>query len=140
MTAYPRAQFVTDYPDDAACLAVLLRLQRGGRDLFCPACMMKAKFHPMQKRRGFACQECGHHLFPCVGTIFEKSTTPLTKWFLAIHLMTGNRKGVSAKDMQRELGVTYKTAWRIRNELQKLMASADYRGAVAGLLEAGSDD
>jgi len=139
MTAYTPAAFAADYPDDAACLAVLLRLQRGGRDLYCPACMMKAKFHPMQKRRGFACQECGHHIFPCAGTVFEKSTTPLTKWFFAIYLMTGRRRAVTVQELQVRLGVTYKTAWRMRHVLRKLMASADYRGAVAGLSAFAAD-
>ncbi|TAL00034.1 MAG: hypothetical protein EPO08_14875 [Rhodospirillaceae bacterium] len=132
MAAYTLAAFQADYPDDAACLAAIMDIQRGGRDLYCPACMVKAKFHPMTRRRGFACQECGHHIFPCVGAVFEKSSTALTKWFLAIHLMTGTRRGVTAKEIQRRLGVTYKTAWRMRHELRKLMASADYRGAIVG--------
>ena len=81
------------------------------------------------------CQNCGHHIFPCAGTVFEKSTTPLTKWFEAMYFMTANRGGISAKELQRRLGVTYKTAWRIRDELRKLMATADYRGALAGQLD-----
>src|SRR5882672_2509693 len=101
MGLYSLAAFKADYPDDVACLAKIMELQRGGRDLFCPACMVKSTFHPMQKRRGFACQECGHHVFPCAGTIFEHSSTPLSKWFFAIYLMTSRRGGVSAKDLQR---------------------------------------
>lgn len=132
MSAYLLRDFLADYPDDRACLAAILRLQRGGRDLYCPACAMKAKFHPITKRRAFACQECGHHIFPCAGTVFEKSRTPLTKWFFAIYLLTGTRGRITARELQARLGVTYKTAWRIRHELEKLMASADYRGAVAG--------
>jgi len=50
-------------------------------------------------------------------------------------LMTGARAGITAKELQRQLGVTYKTAWRMRHELRKLMATADYRGAVAGQVE-----
>ena len=132
MGAYSPDAFAADYPDDAACLAAILRVQHGGRALFCPACLVKAKFHAMHHRRGFACQNCGHHFFPCAGTVFEKSSTPLTKWFRAMYLMTGTRRGVSAKELQRQLAVTYKTAWRIRSVLRHLMASADYRGAVAG--------
>lgn len=135
MARYMRTDFLADYPDDAACLLVLLRLQRGGRDLFCPACSQRAKFHPITNRRAFACQECGHHIFPCAGTVFERSSTPLTKWFLAIYLMTGARGHITARELQRQLGVTYKTAWRIRHELGRLMASADYRGALAGQAE-----
>lgn len=58
------------------------------------------------------------------GTIFEKSTTSLQLWFYAMFLMASTRCGISAKQLERELGVTYKTAWRmfnkIRNELMKL--------------------
>jgi len=136
MARYTVADFVNDYPDDAACLAAILRAQFGGRALFCPACAQRATFHPIKNRRAFACQECGHHIFPCVGTVFAHSSTPLTKWFLAIYLMAGTRGQISGKDLQRRLGVTYKTAWRIRDELRKVMTSADYRGALAGQAEA----
>ena len=134
MGAYPLARFRQDYPDDGACLAAILNIQYGGRGIYCPSCMVKANFHAMQKRRGFACQECGHHIFPCAGTVFAKSRTPLTKWFLAIYLMTGTRGTLTAKALQRRVGVTYKTAWRMRHALRRLMASADYRGALAGLV------
>jgi len=92
----------------------------------------EAKFHLMRKRKAFACQECGHHIYPCAGTIFHKSRTPLTKWFLAMYLMTSTRSGVAAKELERALGVTYKCAWRMAHELRKLMASADYSGPLGG--------
>ena len=64
---------------------------------------------------------CGHYLYPTAGTIFHKSSTSLHLWFYAMYLMTSTRCGISAKQLERELGVTYKTAWRmftlIRNEL-----------------------
>ncbi|MBZ0138898.1 MAG: IS1595 family transposase, partial [Pseudorhodoplanes sp.] len=82
--------------------------------------------HPLTKRRAYACQECGHHIYPAAGTIFHKSSTPLTKWFFAMYLMTSTRHGVAAKELERQLGVTYKTAWRMAHELRKLMASADH--------------
>ena len=84
----------------------------------------------MHKRKAYACQECGHHIYPCAGTIFHKSRTPLTKWFLAMYLMTSTRSGVAAKELERALGVTYKCAWRMAHELRKLMASADYGWAA----------
>src|SRR5258708_38672096 len=57
--------------------------------------------------------------------LFHKSRTNLTKWFFAMYLMTSTRHGVAAKEIQRQLGVTYKCAWRMCHELRKLMASAD---------------
>jgi hypothetical protein len=66
------------------------------------------QFHPMGKRRAYACQECGHHIYPCAGTIFHKSSTKLSAWFFAIYLMTSTRHGVAAKEIERQTGVTYK--------------------------------
>src|SRR5438552_11009129 len=86
----------------------------------------------MTKRRAFACQECGHHICPAAGTIFHKSSTPLTKWFFAMYLMTSTRHGVAAKEIERQLGVTYKCAWRMCHELRKLMVSADFGGPIGG--------
>lgn len=128
---YTFKQFQSEFPNDAACLERVLTIRFGGTEIDCQKCgVVKAKHHPMNKRRGFACQECGNHIFPCAGTIFEKSSTPLTTWFFAMYLMTSTRHGVAAKEVQRQTGVTYKTAWRICHELRKLMASADYRGML----------
>ena len=132
MSQYSEAQFRADFPDDPACLAVLMRVRHGGTEIWCPACTTRARFHPIRRRRAYACQSCGHHLYPCAQTIFARSRTPLTVWFRAIYLMSGTRKGVTAKVLERELGVTYKTAWRMAQALRGLMATADYRGALAG--------
>lgn len=70
----------------------------------------------------WTCTHCGQHVHPTAGTIFQKSSTSLHLWFYAIYLMTSTRCGISAKQMERELGVTYKTAWPIcliRNELMR---------------------
>ncbi len=110
-----------------------MEVNYGGTEITCPACgVEKAQFHAMNSRKAFACQECGHHIYPCAGTIFHKSRTPLTKWFFAMYLMTSTRSGVAAKELERALGVTYKCAWRMAHELRKLMASADYSGPLGG--------
>jgi len=128
-------EFQAEYPDDAACLAKLMEINYGGTRILCPACGVEASFHAMTKRRAFACQECGHHIYPAAGTIFHKSRTNLTKWFFAMYLMTSTRHGVAAKEVQRQLGVTYKCAWRMCHELRKLMATADYSGPLSGHVE-----
>ena len=102
----------------------LMEINYGGTEITCPGCgVERAKFHPMTKRRAFACQECGHHIYPAAGTIFHKSPDHLTKWFFAMYLMTSTRHGVAAKEVERQLGVTYKCAWRMCHELRKLMAA-----------------
>jgi len=135
MTKYTFKEFQAEYPDDAACLAKLMEINFGGTNVECPACHARTNFHPMTKRRAYACQECGHHVYPCAHTIFHKSRTKLTHWFFAMYLMTSTRHGVAAKEIQRQIGVTYKTAWRMCHELRKLMANADHEGPLGGHVE-----
>ena len=114
--------FRQQFPNDAACLREVMRL-RFGSVTVCPHidCGKETKFHRVKGRRCFECQWCGYQMYPTKGTIFEKSSTPLQLWFYAIYLMTATRSGVSAKELQRQLGVTYKTAWRMAHEIRKLM-------------------
>jgi transposase len=128
------------FPDDAACLEWLWRNRyaEDGSHAECPKCERVRKFHKVRERPAWDCDSCGHHLHPLAGTIFHKSSTSLQLWFFAIHLMTSTRCRVSAKQLERELGVTYKTAWRmftlIRN---KLMAPDDER--LSGDVETSVD-
>jgi hypothetical protein len=132
MSKFTFKQFQEMYPDDASCLAKMMEVNYGGTEIVCPACGKESKFHPLAKRRAFVCQLCGHHIYPCAETIFHKSPTNLTKWFFVMYLMTSTRHGVAAKEVQRQLGVTYKCAWRMCHELRKLMASADFGGPLGG--------
>ena len=132
MSEYTFKQFQAEYPDDASCLRRIMEIQYGGEETYCPVCDKSMQFHPMTKRRAYACQGCGHHIYPCAGTIFHKSRTNSTIWFFAMYLMTSTRHGVAAKEIERQTGVTYKCAWRICHELRKLMASADARGGKIG--------
>ncbi|MFZ3106732.1 MAG: IS1595 family transposase, partial [Candidatus Hydromicrobium sp.] len=72
-------------------------------------------------RTSYACDFCGNHVYPMAGTILEKSTTSLKDWFYAIFLMANTRCGISAKQLERELGVTYKTAWRMFKQIRLMM-------------------
>jgi transposase len=132
---YTFKQFKAEFPDDAACLNEIMHVQFGGTFIFCAKCNETRQFHAMTKRRAFACQVCGDHVYPCAGTIFHKSRTKLTDWFFAMYLMTSTRHGVAAKEIQRQLGVTYKTAWRMCHELRKLMAAADGKSPLGGHVE-----
>lgn len=132
---YTLKQFRQEYPDDPACLDKILEMRYGGHEFTCPGCGVESKFHRIGRRRAYACQRCGHHVYPCVGTPFEKSRTPLTDWFLAMYLMTSTRHGVAAKELERQIGCTYKTAWRMAHELRKLMAQADNHEPLSGHVE-----
>jgi transposase-like protein len=119
-STYSLMEFMRDYPDDATCLDFLWRERYApdGSHAHCPTCKQERKFHKVKERPAWDCDHCGHHLHPLAGTIFQKSSTSLQLWFYAIFLMTSTRCGVSAKQLERELGVTYKTAWRIFNKIR----------------------
>ena len=116
-------QFQATYPDDGSCLHAILIRRHGSADA-CPNCGVVGKLTKISGRRAYACKE-GCHVYPCAGTVFAKSSTPLTMWFHAMYLMTATRNGVSAKELQRQLGVTYKCAWRIGHQLRELMTARD---------------
>jgi len=116
-------QFKVQYPDDSACLQAILERRYSDKEA-CPKCGVVGVLTRIEGRRAFACKE-GCHIYPCAGTVFEHSSTPLTMWFHAMYLMTATRNGVSAKELERQLGVTYKCAWRIGHQLRELMAARD---------------
>lgn len=84
------------------------------------SCKCGGKLYRVKKRKSYACKK-GHQVYPLKGTIFENTKVPLKSWFYAIFVMTSTRSGVSAKTLQRELGVTYKTAWRMCHKIRSLM-------------------
>ena len=133
---YTFAQFKSEYTDDDACLRAILKRRHRNIEC-CPNCGVVSKLTRIEGRRAFACQE-GCHIYPCAGTVFEHSSTPLSLWFHAMYLMTATRNGVAAKELQRQLGVTYKTAWRIGHQLRVLMAArvqAENPGKLSGHIE-----
>ena len=127
--------FFKMFPTDDACLEHLMR-QRFGNPLFCQKCGNEGLFAKLKKIPAYACPTCGNHIHPMVGTPFENSHTPLQKWFYAMFLFTTSRHGVPAKELQRQLGVTYKTAWRMGHELQKYIALVDGGPSLGGHVEA----
>ena len=124
-------QFFRQFPDDETCLAHLFEA-RFGQGHVCPSCERSANWYRIQAERAYSCQWCGHHLHPTVGTPFEQTRTPLQLWFYAVHLFTTTRHGVSAKELQRQLGVTYKTAWRMAGLIREHMANVDGNKAIGG--------
>jgi transposase len=126
---YSVMEFMQTYPDDATCLDYLWRQRYApdGHRAHCPKCDQERKFHRVKSRPSYSCDSCGHHLHPLAGTIFHKSSTSLHLWFYAFYLITSTRCGISAKALERELGVTYKTAWRMFNLIRnQLMADEDW--------------
>jgi transposase-like protein len=123
---YSLMEFMAEFKDDEACLQQLWRdrFSFDGKHANCPKCGTIREFHrylTKQQRQSWTCTACGHHLHPTAGTIYHKSSTSLHLWFYAMYLMTSTRCGISAKQLERELGVTYKTAWRMFNQIRHLL-------------------
>ena len=127
-------EFFAEFADDDASLKRVMEVRYGLRHV-CGKCGVEATFHKLTERRAYSCAACGAHVYPCAGTIFQDSNTPLQTWFYAIYLFIATRHGVSGKELQRTLGVTYKTAWRIGHQIRTLMASADEFEILKGHVE-----
>lgn len=128
-------EFFKRFPDDEACLGHIFNVRFGERHV-CRACGVESTFHRMTNRRAWACSACGDHVYPTAGTIFQDTRTPLQVWFYAIYLFVTTRHGVSGKELQRQLGVTYKTAWRIGHKIREQMEKSDFQGLLSGHVEA----
>src|SRR5580693_6796782 len=120
MKKFTITEFREMYPDNDACLDKVFQLRYAG--LVCPKCEGDKPFTRVKNRRSYQCPCCGFQIYPTQGTVFEKSTTPLTHWFYAIYLQTTTRNGVAAKELERQLNVCYKTALRMAHQIKKLMS------------------
>lgn len=121
MRKYTAKDFDKEFPDDNACLE-WVKNHRYPNGIFCPKCGKITKHHRVANRACYECDYCGNQIYPLAGTIFHKSATPLRVWFQAIYRMASTRCGISAKQIQRETGVTYKTAWRMFKQIRILFA------------------
>jgi transposase len=140
-SSYSLMEFMRDWPNDEACLDYLWRSRHApdGENAYCPRCGQVRRFrryHGKRARHVWTCTSCTQQLSPTVGTIFHKSSTSLHLWFYALYLMTSTRCGISAKQLERELGVTYKTAWRMFNLIRNRLMVQDYQGPLSGEVEA----
>ena len=133
MQKFTIRDFDKAFPNDASCLEWLKNyLYPDG--ILCQTCKKITKHHRVVSRPSYSCDYCGHHVHPTAGTIYHKSTTPLRSWFYATFIMASTRCGISAKQLERELGVTYKTAWRMFNKIRSMLT--DETGVLFGQIEA----
>ncbi len=120
---YTIKHFRKDFPNDDRCLEYIFKMRFPGVN----------GFHQIKGKKRYDHQGGSKHIAPLVGTIFQKSSTPLSLWFYAIYLFSVSKNGVSAKELQRQLGVTYKTAWRMASQIRKLMAQDNDK--LSGIVE-----
>ena len=124
MKKYTIKQFDAQFPDEDACLEFIKNV-RWPNGITCAKCNRVTKHFRIVGRKVYSCEFCGTHVSPTADTIFHKSSTSLRSWFHAMFLMASTRTGISAKQLEREIGVTYKTAWRMFTQIRKLMAQGD---------------
>ncbi|OJV54045.1 MAG: hypothetical protein BGO31_11805 [Bacteroidetes bacterium 43-16] len=132
MNKYTIKKFQEEYPDDDACLDKIYKLIYGNMTE-CPKCGSIKEFIRIKTRRCYQCRACYHQIYPTAGTVFHRTTTPLTYWFFAIFLFTVSKNGLSACELQRHLGVTYKTAFRMLKQIRMLISNDE--SIMKGVIE-----
>lgn len=131
--AFSVREFFARFPNEEACLTHIMMVRFGGTTMDCPSCGCEATFHKLHDRRVFACPECRFQIAPTANTILHDTRTPLVSWFYAMYLFCTTRHGVSGKELQRQLGVTYKTAYRMGMQIRKLTADTlNFDALLAG--------
>ena len=108
-----------------------MRVRFGDRHV-CDKCRKDAHFYRVAKRRSYACEHCGAQVYPTAGTPFHRTRTSLRDWFYVMFMFCSTRNGVAAKEVERQISVTYKTAWRMCHEIRKYMAAVDGDAPLGG--------
>lgn len=124
-------QFQDRFPTEDSCLDHLMRVRFGDRH-DCAKCGRNAHFYRVKARRSYACEYCGGQVYPTAGTPFDKTRTPLRDWFFVMFQFCASRNGVAAKKVERQLGVTYKTAWRMCHMIRTYMGMVDGDSPLGG--------
>ena len=125
-------EFQQRYPDDEACLEQIMVSRYGGLEFDCRVCGEFSRFYRMTTTRAYVCQHCKDHLHPTAGTFMHRTHLPLHKWFYAMYLFSTSKHGVAAKELERQLGVSYKCAWRMAHQIRKYMAETDGEWPLGG--------
>src|ERR1043166_3184564 len=123
-------EFQHRFPTEDSCLDHLFQVRYAGTN--CPKCDRQLSYSRVKARRAYQCAWCANQLYPTAGTPFDRTRTSLRDWFYVMFLFTTTRNGVAAKFVQREIGVTYKTAWRMCHEIRKYMAALDSDDPLGG--------
>ena len=133
-TDYPRTyrEFVTMFPDDKSCREFLYKL-RWKDGFVCPKCeVLSIPWEQTHKR--LVCPNCRHQTTVTVGTIFDKTRTPLTTWLEAAWHITTAKNGMSAKTIEQTLGISYVTAWTMLQRFRVAMVNTE-RDKLSGRVE-----
>ncbi len=130
---YSLVEFMRDYGTEEQCQNALFKW-RWPHGYQCPECGSKS-YCTLKVRPVFQCNRCHHQHTLKSGTIFASTKLPLTLWFLAIHLLTQAKTGLSALALHRQLGVSYNTAWSIKHKLMQVMKERDDSKRLSGIIQ-----
>ncbi len=125
-----------DYGTESQCYETLFKLRRPN-GLICQVCGCR-QYCYLKAGKQYQCNRYHHPTSLISGTIFEQTKIPLTRWFLAIHLITQSKSGISALALKREIGVSYNTAWRMKHKIMQVMKERDDCKQLSGIIQ--SDD
>ena len=129
------AEFLDRYGSEDQCEAALIAA-RWPEGFACPACGSRENSSFRREGRLYwQCSACRHQCSVISGTIFEATKLPLTRWFLAMHLLTQSKNNVAALELMRHLGVCYKTAWLIKHKLMEVMRVREDSRVLDGRVE-----
>ena len=101
----------------------------------CPKCGVADEPFNIKSRKLYQCKHCNHQASVTAGTVMDKTKTSLHKWFLGIYLMSQDKRGCSAKRLQRELGIAYDTAWTMSHKIRKAMGEKDAAYLLGGTVD-----
>jgi len=127
------SEFQKAFPDEASCVAFLFK-RRWPDGFICPGCGERRAAVLKSRPRLYECLDCGRQTSITAGTAMHRSKLPLTAWFWAAHLMATHSNGMSARQLEDQLGVTYKTAWLLTQKLRRSMVDPD-REPLEGVVE-----
>lgn len=127
-------EFLAKFPTEESIIEHFIQI-RYKTGICCPHCGCNKVYHRHTLPKKFKCSECNNDFSIFTNTIFEKSSTDLRKWFLAIHFMMNDKKGISALQLQREIDVTYKTAWRMLKQIRSAMGNTENEKIFTAIVE-----
>lgn len=122
-----------NYGTDDQCRQALFDWKfKGG--FVCPECG-STSFCKLKKRKLYQCNCCHHQTSVTSGTIFDSTKLPLNKWFVAIHFITQMKSSISALELKRQLKVSYKTAWSMKQKIMQVMKERDDSKPLSGIIQ-----
>jgi predicted RNA-binding Zn-ribbon protein involved in translation (DUF1610 family) len=127
-------EFNEKFGTEESCREYLYQM-RWSNGFICPKCGTAGESFNIKSRNLYQCKQCIHQTSVTAQTIMDRTRTSLVKWFLAIYLMSKDKRGCCALHLQRELKVTYKTAWSMAHKIRKAMGNRDEQYLLCGIVE-----